>query len=90
MSKLKPIDDAVRRRAIAAVADASNSGNPMAGQTEETQSAIAETCLRRFRSLGRRGVSADDRAGQIGDLTEGLIGQHFGRDRKMLGPRIGY
>jgi len=84
VSKLKPIDDAVRQFAIAAVEATWDSGCPVAGQTPEQHAAIADTCLRRYRSLSRRGVQPHDRAGQARDLVDGLIQAH-GTTRRMTG-----
>src|SRR5687768_13558436 len=85
MSKLPPISDQKRAQAIAAVAAAWRSGCPVAGWRPEDQAAIAEVCLRRHRSLARRGVATDDRAAQVKDLARGMA-EISGEDIKLIGP----
>jgi hypothetical protein len=85
--KTKPIPEAVRRRAVAAVAAAWESGCPVADWRPEGQAAIADVCLRRYSSLARRGVGAGDRAGQVRDLARGLV-EASGQDRALVGPLI--
>jgi hypothetical protein len=85
MSKSKPIPEAVRLRAVAAVAAAWEAGCPVADCRPEGQTVIADVCLRRFGSLARRGIGASDRAGQIRDLARGLV-EASGQDRGLVGP----
>lgn len=85
MSKSKPIPDAVRRRAIAAVAAAWESGCPVAAWQLGQEAVIADICLRRYHSLARRSVAADDRAAQIRDLAHGMA-QAFEPDHRHVGP----
>ena len=87
MAKAKPIPDAVRQRAVSAVAAAWESGCPVADPRPEWQSAVADVCLRRYGSLARRGVEAGDRAAQVRDLARGLA-EASGRDRGLVGPLI--
>ncbi len=87
MAKLRPIPEAVRRRALAAVAAAWEAGCPVADGRPEGQAAIADVCLRRYRSLARRGVRASDRAGQIRDLARGMVAAS-GQARALIGPLI--
>jgi len=84
---LQPIPDAVRQRAIAAVAAAWQAGCPVAGWQPEVQMKSAEICLRRYRSLARRGVSEHDRAGQVRDLARGLV-EAWEQEPKLIGPLI--
>ncbi|QJW93764.1 hypothetical protein [Frigoriglobus tundricola] len=87
MSKAKPVPEVVRRRAVGAVATAWEAGCPVADWRPQGQAAIAETCLRRYGSLARRGVAAGDRTGAIRDLARGLI-EASGRERNRVGPLI--
>lgn len=87
MAKAKPIPKAVRRRAVAAVAAAWESGCPVTDWRPEGQAAIAEVCLWRYGSLARRGVGAGDRAAQVRDLSRGLV-EAAGQDRGLVGPFI--
>lgn len=87
MPKTKPIPEAVRRRAVAAVAAAWESGCPVADWRPAGQAAIADVCLRRYGSLARRGVGAEDRAGKIRDLARGLV-EASGQERALVGPLI--
>ena len=87
MPKTRPIPEGVRRRAVAAVAAAWESGCPVADWRPEQQAAIAAICLRRYGSLARRGVGAGDRAGQVRDLARGLV-EASGQDRGLVGPLI--
>ncbi|WP_171470653.1 hypothetical protein [Frigoriglobus tundricola] len=87
MPKAKSIPETVRRRAVAAVAAAWESGCPVAGWRPADQAAIADVCLRRYGSLGRRRVGASDRAGQVRDLARGLV-EASGQDRGLVGPLI--
>ena len=87
MVKAKPIREAVRRRAVAAVAAAWESGCPVAGSRPEWQAAVADVCLRRYGSLARRGVGAGDRLAQVRDLARGLV-EASGQDRGLVGPLI--
>jgi hypothetical protein len=87
MAKAKPIPDAVRRRAVAAVAAAWEAGCPVADWRPEGQAAIADVCLRRYGSLARRGVAAGDQAGQIRDLACGLVAAS-GQACGLVGPLI--
>ena len=87
MTKAKLIPDAIRQRAVAAVAAAWQSGCPVADWRPEGQAALADICLRRYGSLARRGVGAGDRAAQIHDLARGLV-EAFEQDRRLVGPLI--
>jgi hypothetical protein len=87
VAKMQPFPDEVRRRAVAAVAAAWESGCPVADWRPEGQASIANICLRRYRSLARRGVSAADRGGQVRDLARGLV-EASGQDLKLVGPLI--
>ena len=87
MAKSKPISEADRRRVVAAVAAAWESGCPVADWRPEGQAAIADTCLRRFGSLSRRGVGANNRAEQVRDLARGLV-EASGQDRRLVGRLI--
>jgi hypothetical protein len=87
MPKRKPISEEVHQRAVAAVAAAWESGCPVADWRPDGQARIADVCLRRYRSLARRGVSADDRSAQIRDLARGLV-EDSGEDRRLVGPLI--
>ena len=87
MTKRRPIPDEMRRRAVAAVAAAWESGCPVAGSRPELQAAAAEVCLRRYRSLARRNVDSDDRPAQIKDLARGMA-LAFEPDLKLAGPLI--
>ena len=68
---------------MAAVAAAWEAGNWAAGWRPEDQAAAADICLRRYGSLARRGVAADDRSGQARDLARGLV-QASGEDRRIV------
>jgi hypothetical protein len=87
VAKTKPIPEAVRRRAAAAVAAAWESGCPVADWRPDGQAAIADVCLRRYGSLARRGVEAGDRGAQVRDLARGLV-EASGQDRALAGPLI--
>jgi hypothetical protein len=84
VAKAKPVPEEIRRRAVAAVAAAWEAGCPVAGWRPEDHAAAADVCLRRYGSLARRGVAADDRAGHVRDLARGLV-QASGEDRRMVG-----
>ncbi len=85
MPKRKPIAAGLRQRAVAAVAAAWQAGCPVADCRPDGQATIADTCLRRYRSLDRRGVAANDRAAQIRDLARGLV-EASGEDHVLIGP----
>ena|GEM_PF-2208566 len=87
MAKAKLISEAVRRRAVAAVAAAWECGCPVADWRPKGQAAVADVCLRRYGSLARRGVGASDRAAQVRDLVRGLV-EASGQDRGLVGPLI--
>jgi hypothetical protein len=87
VAKAKPVPKEVRRRAVAAVAAAWESGCPVADWRPKGQILIANICLRRYVSLARRGLSAADRAGQIRDLARGLV-EASDQDRALVGPLI--
>jgi hypothetical protein len=87
VAKAEPIPEAVRRRAIAAVAAAWEAGCPVADWRPDGRASIADTCLRRYGSLPRRGVAAGDRAGQVRDLAHGLI-EVSGQSRASVGPLV--
>jgi len=85
LSKVKPISESLRNRAVAAVAAAWESGCPVAGSQPEQQAAIADVCLRRHASLNRRGVPLSDRPAQIRDLARGMV-QASGQTARAIGP----
>jgi hypothetical protein len=87
MAKSKPFPEAIVQRVIAAVAAAWESGCPVAGSRPEAQARISEVCLRRFRSINRRGTGADDREGQIRDLARGMV-EASGQTPGLVGPLI--
>ena len=87
MPKAKPIPPEFRQRAVDAVAAAWAAGCPVADWRPSGQAKIADVCLRRYRSLTRRGVAGDDRAAQVRDLARGLI-EALEEDRKLVGPLI--
>jgi hypothetical protein len=85
MSKLRPISEDLKRRITTAVAKAWEEGNPVAGQSAATHLEVAETFLRRWRSLSRRVADDADHDVQIRDLAKGLI-DHFWTDPKLAPP----
>ena len=87
MAKSRPIFDVERDRAVAAIAAAWEAGCPVADWRSDGQAAIADVCLRRYRSLARRGIAAGDQAEQIRDLARGLI-EASAQTFKIVGPLI--
>jgi hypothetical protein len=87
VAKLKPYPDEIVKRAIAAVAAAWESGCPVAGSRPEVQVQLADVCLRRLRSINRRGIADDDREGQIRDMARGMV-ETSGQTRGHVGPFI--
>jgi hypothetical protein len=73
LPKMKPITEEIRAGAIATIAAAWRSVSPVVSFQPENQAAIADKLLRRYRSLERRGVAADDWPGQVRDLARGRV-----------------
>jgi hypothetical protein len=69
------------------VASAWEEGCPVAGSTPEKQTADAAVCLRRLRSLARRGVDSDDRPKVVRDLALGMVAADE-QDLRSIGPLI--
>jgi hypothetical protein len=84
MGKLPPIPLDQRRRAEAAVERAWQEGCPVAGPPHAK---AADVCIRRWRSLERRGINRTDRSKMIHDLAIGLVSA-FENDPKLVGPLI--
>lgn len=82
MNHSTPITAEQRRLAEAAVAAAWEAGCPVASSPHQE---IADVCLRRRRSLARRGVDSSDRPSVIRDLAKGMIAA-FETAPNLVGP----
>jgi hypothetical protein len=85
VAKRKPIDDAVRRRVVAAIAVSWAEGCPVADWEAANREKTANVAIRRWQSLSRRGIPANDNEAQVRDMARGLV-EAFEDDPRTVGP----
>ena len=80
-------ETAVLEEFVRVLADAWESGSPVAGQNVEVHRSIARIAIRRIASFSRRDIPSHDRALQVRDLARGLV-DRLESEPDLVGPLI--